>query len=130
MTEFLQIAALCVIGAVLSLMLKKKSPAFSYLLTIGCCTAALGGAAALFQPVLQFFTQLQSRSGLSAAVTAPLLKTVAIGLISQIAAVFCLDAGQQSLAKIAELCGGALAMAALMPLAQLFLQTMRTLMGG
>ena len=116
MTEFLQIAALCVIGAVLSLMLKKKSPAFSYLLTIGCCTAALGGAAALFQPVLQFFTQLQSLSGLSAAVTAPLLKTVAIALVSRTGGALCRDAGEGAMAGLVEIAGAFAALLVSLPL--------------
>ena len=60
----MQIAALCAVSAVLSLLLRRRSPEFSYLLALGCCAAALMGVKALIEPVLRFFEQLAELAGL------------------------------------------------------------------
>lgn len=130
MEAFFQIAALCVIGAILSLLLRRRSPAFSYLLTIGCCAAALLGTKELLAPVLALLTRLQTLAGLDSALLTPLFKTLAIGLLTQLTCAFCLDAGEQSLAKAAELGGTFLALYTVLPLAELLLRTLTTMMGG
>ena len=130
MDTFIRIAALCVIGAVLALILKKGRPEFSFCIGAVCCVLAFAAAAELLSPVLSFARELQAMTGLSDALLAPLLKTVGIGLLAQLAGSFCQDAGQQSLAKTVELCGTVLALYASLPLARAVLQTVKTLMGG
>ena len=126
----MQIAALCAVSAVLSLLLRRRSPEFSYLLALGCCAAALMGVKALIEPVLRFFEQLAELAGLEGALLAPVIKTVAIGLLSQITGAFCLDAGEKSLAKVVEISGTFLALYTALPLAEEILQNVRTLIGG
>lgn len=75
--------------------------AVSVLAAAGAAVAALG----LLSPVLEFFEKLLSFTGLSSAVFSPLLKTVAIALLGQVAGAFCQDAGQGALGKMVELCG-------------------------
>ena len=108
MERFLQIAALCVICAVLSLVVRRRSPEFSFCAACACCAVSL----------------------IAAALLAPVLKTVGVGLLTQIAGAFCRDAGEQALCKVVELCGTFLAVYVALPLANAVLELLQTLMGG
>ena len=110
MERFLQIAALCVICAVLSLVVRRRSPEFSFCAACACCAVSL--------------------IGLEPALLAPVLKTVGVGLLTQIAGAFCRDAGEQALCKVVELCGTFLAVYVALPLANAVLELLQTLMGG
>ena len=126
----MQIAALCVVCAVLALVVRGRSPEFAFCAALGCCAVCIAAAAALIAPVLDFLRELQELAGLSDAMMAPLLKTVGIGLLTQLAGAFCTDAGEKSLAKVIELCGAFLAVYVSLPLAGAVLRMLRTLMGG
>lgn len=91
---------------------------------------AVAAAAELIAPVVSFLHRLQQMTGLNEALLAPLLKTVAIGLLTQIAGGFCADAGEQSLTKAVELTGTLLALITALPLANAVLQMIQSLMGG
>lgn len=130
MERFIQIAALCVIAALLSTALRKQGAEFSLLLGLGCCAAALIGAKTALEPVLAFLNRLGELAGLRPAVFVPLIKCVGVGLLSQLAGAFCQDAGQQALAKTVELCGSVMALWAALPLASLLLQTLGEMMGA
>ena len=84
----------------------------------------------LLSPVLEFFEKLLSFTGLSSAVFSPLLKTVAIALLGQIAGAFCQDAGQGALGKMVELCGTVLCLCTALPLATMLLELLQELGGG
>ncbi len=81
------------------------------------CACILLGTMTFLSPVLEFLRRLQSLAGLNSALLTPVLKTAAVGLLAQIARAFCLDAGQQALAKAVEVGGGILAVYTLLPLA-------------
>lgn len=130
MQTAVQIGGLCVIGAVLTQLVRRQKPELALCLAIAACAAALGLAAGAMEPVVAFFRRLQSLAGLEEALFAPLLKTLAIGVLTQISSAFCRDAGEQALARIAELGGTALALCAALPLAQAVLETAEQLMGG
>ena len=71
-----------------------------------------------------------SYTGLSSAVFSPLLKTVAIAILGQVAGAFCQDAGQGALGKMVELCGTVLCLCTGLPLATMLLELLRGLGGG
>ncbi|MBQ5748962.1 MAG: stage III sporulation AC/AD family protein, partial [Oscillospiraceae bacterium] len=95
MDTALKIIAICLTGAVLSMVLRKNSPEFAFCVAVGCCVMAVAAATELISPVLSFLRHLQQMTGLNEALLAPLLKTVAIGFLTQIAGGFCADAGEQ-----------------------------------
>ena len=130
MERFLQIAALCVICAVLSLVVRGRSPEFSFCAACACCAVSLIAAAELVSPVVSFLQRLQRLAGLEPALLAPVLKTVGVGLLTQIAGAFGRDAGEQALCKVGELCGTFLAVYVALPLANAVLELLQTLMGG
>lgn len=130
MELFLRIAALCVVGAVLALVVRGRSPELAFCTAAACCAVSLLAAAELLSPVLALAQTLRELTGLDEALLAPVLKTVGIGLLTQLAAAFCLDAGEQALGRTVELCGTILAVYAALPLTSAMLELLKKLMGG
>ena len=81
----------------------------------------------LAEPVVDFLKKLRNISGLDEALMQPLLKTVGIGLLTQISANVCADAGENAIAKLIEVCGGVLALYVSIPLLEAVLQMMEGL---
>ena len=94
MDTYVKIAACSVVCAILCAVLKPHEGAISLAVSILCAAGAAIAALGLLSPVLEFFEKLLSYTGLSSAVFSPLLKTVAIALLGQVAGAFCQDAGQ------------------------------------
>lgn len=130
MEQFLQISAVCVIGCICAVSLKKSTPEFSFCLILICCAAAAAAAGQIISPVIAFLEQLHRLTGLQDAILLPLLKTVGIGILTQITGGFCADAGEQSLARVVEISGAFLAVYVSLPLANSFLLLIETLLGG
>lgn len=125
-----QVAAAAIIGSILCMILRSGAPGYAYLMSIVLCVALLLACAQLLAPVFSFLRNLQSLTGLGSALLAPVYKVIAIGALTQIAGGFCLDAGEQALARIVELCGMVLALYTALPLAEAALELLQTLMGG
>ena len=130
MDTYVKLTACSVVCALLCAVLKPHEGAISLAVSILCAIGAAMAAMELFSPVLDFFEELLSFTGLSSAVFSPLLKTVAIALLGQIAAAFCQDAGQGALGKMVELCGTVLCLCAGLPLATMLLELLQELGGG
>ena len=69
-------------------------------------------------------------TGLSGAVFAPLFKTAAIGILAQLAGTICRDSGQQALAQAVEICCGFVSFYLALPLLELVLSLLQTMIGG
>jgi stage III sporulation protein AD len=130
MEQIFSICALGVLGAAFYAALKRTNPEYAMGLAAVCSVLILLSAVKLFAPILNFLRQLQKLSGVSGAVLSPLLKTVAIGFLTQISGAYCLDAGEQSLAKAVELSGTLLAAYAALPLASQVTELLQRLMEG
>lgn len=130
MELFVRIAALCVVSAVLILVVRGRSPELSFCIAAAGCVVCLLAAAELIAPVVAFLERLQALCGLNEALMAPILKTVGVGLLTQLAGAFCADAGEQALGKTVELCGTFLALYVALPLAGAVLELLQKLMGG
>ena len=130
MDVYLKIAACSVVCALLCAVLKPYEGALALALSVLCAAGAAAAALGLLAPVLTFFEKLLAFTGLSSAVFSPLLKTVAIALLGQIAGAFCQDAGQGALGKMVELCGTVLCLCAGLPLATMLLELLQELGGG
>lgn len=111
-----QVAALAVIGAVCATVVKKQVPDLALVLSL--CAAALVltlGLTAL-GPIRTLMDTLAQRSGLSAAVLAPVLKTLGISILCRISSELCRDAGEGGLAVAVEVAGGISALLVCLPL--------------
>lgn len=103
MSTFLKAVAIALTGLVLWLCLNKYNKDMSLLLTLAVCVALLMVALAILKPVLDFFEKLQDLGGLDEGLLQVVLKTVGIGLLGEMSANLCKDAGNASLGKALQI---------------------------
>lgn len=121
-------AGFALVGAVLSLTVKKNSQSTGILLAAAVSLGLLTAAVSSMAPVMAFASDLRDLTGLSDTVTAPLIKTAAIGMVTHIAESICQDAGETAAAKSVELCGSILALCAVIPLMSAVTELIRDLL--
>lgn len=130
MELFLQITALCVLCAALMLLVRKQTPELAFCAAAGCCALCLLTAKTFVQPVLEFLQELRVLANVQQAILTPILKTVGVGILTQLAGAFCKDAGDEALCKVIELCGTFLALYVSLPLASAVLELLQKMIGG
>lgn len=113
-----QVAAVAVTGAICAVVIKKQTPDMALVVTLCAVALILGTAMAVLEPVRELMDTLGERSGLSAAVLAPVVKTVGIALLTKVCAELCRDANENGIAAAAEIAGGACALLVCLPLFQ------------
>lgn len=130
MQSFLQAAVLGVLAAVLATLLKRNSKDLALVLTIAACCIIGVLVVRTAKPIVDFLGRLQGMTGLDAELMTPMLKAVGIGLLTEIAAGVCADAGEGAIGKLVELAGGLLALSVALPLLEAVLQMLKTMGGG
>lgn len=126
----LQAIAAATVCSVLAVCVKGRSPELALALSAVCCVGIGLVLVQLAAPILEFVKAMQSFTGLQDALLRPVWKTVGVCLLSQIAAAFCSDAGEQALAKMVELCGSVLCLYLSLPLLQAVYEMIQTMAGG
>lgn len=124
-----RVTALCVVGAILALVLKKTSPEQALLLVLCAAVAGLALLADGLGELVGFLRELGERSGISETLFVPLYKTVGIGLVVKVGGDLCRDAGGVALASVVETAGAVCALLAAMPLLRRVLELLMELMG-
>ena len=109
-----RLSALVLVTALLTLVLKKHSPELSLTLSLCACALGVGLLASYVEPVLSLAASLAARAEL--------------GLLTELSAAVCVDAGQSALAKITELGGGLLCLVVSLPLVQAVLALIEELL--
>lgn len=130
MELFLQICGVGILTALLTMVLRRTSAPLGVLLSVACCVALGMLALQVVRPILQFLQTLQQTANLSGSLMKPLLKTVGVGILTQITSAVCQDAGESAMAKMVELCGGVVALYLALPLLTAVLTLLNQLTGG
>lgn len=130
MGTLIQVAVIGIVTVVLVTLIRRSNAELALLLTIGACVLMALLVLKLVEPVISFLGKLQTLAGLEDALLTPLLKSVGIGIITQLCAAFCTDAGENALARLIELCGGVLAIYIALPLLEAVIDMIRTMTGG
>ena len=128
--EIWKFAAFAIVCALLCAVLKQHGAGQASLLALAGCVGLLIAALTVLSPVMTFLRRLSGLAGINAALLAPVLKAAAVGLLTQLTESFCKDAGEGALAKAVELCGGILALYALLPLASSVAELLQRMAGG
>ena len=128
--EIWKFAAFAIVCALLCAVLKQHGAELSSVLALAGCVGLLIAAFTVLSPVMTFLRRLSGLAGINAALLAPVLKAAAVGLLTQLTESFCKDAGEGALAKAVELCGGILALYALLPLASSVAELLQRMAGG
>ena len=130
MQELIQVSVIGVVTVVFAALLKKNSRELALLLTIAACVLMGILIVRMVEPVLSFLAKLRNLAGVDAELMTPLLKTVGIGLLTQLSASVCTDAGESAIAKLIELCGSILAIYAALPLLEAVIDMIQRMGGG
>ena len=93
------------VALVIGLVLKKRNADISAVFDLLVCCMILGVALVFLSPLLDFFRQLAQIGGLDSDNLEILMKATALGIVSQIAAMLCTDAGNSALGKAIEIAG-------------------------
>lgn len=125
-----KIAALAIVSAVLCVLIRENQKPVSILLSLFGCIGLILIGFAFFEPVIAVLDKLADLSGVEDEIVAPMLKVAGVGLLTQISAGICTDAGEGALAKSVELVGTVLAMYASLPLILAVLELVEKMMGG
>lgn len=99
MNIFMKAVAAVLAALILHLILSKQSKDFSLLLTVAVCSIVATAAFQYFEPVMDFFKNLQFIGNLNQDMLNILLKAVGIGLLSEITGTICSDAGNAAMGK-------------------------------
>lgn len=129
METLVRVGVVGVVAAIFAAVLKKNSKELAILLTLAACAMIALLAAELTEPILRFFSKLRGFAGLDSELLSPVLKTIGIGLLAQLCANVCADAGENAVAKLIELCAAVLSIYISLPLLEAVLQMIET-MGG
>ena len=128
MEAMAKLAAVGVTAVVLSAVLKKNTPELALLLALAAglwmlsqAAVGLGGAAAMIK-------ELAGQAGVSEVLLEPVVKTVALSILTKLTVEICRSAGEGGVAAFVETAGAALALLAALPLVRAVAQLMGELL--
>lgn len=129
MELFLKTAAGCMLSLILILMLGKQERDLAAMLSIAvCCMIALTALTTL-APVMDFLRRLESEGNFGPFGLDSIVKMVGIGLVSELVATLCQDAGNASLGKQVQLLAGIVILKLSLPLLETLLELIENLLG-
>ena len=107
MDGFLKIVAGTIVTIVLCLTVSKQSKDISAIIVGVACVMIAVTALSYLHPVISFFSQLRSMGKFDFEIMSILLRSVGIGIITEIISLLCIDVGNAALGKTLQLTGGA-----------------------
>lgn len=128
MGAMVKLAAVGVTAVALSAVLKKNAPEFSLLLALAAGMWMLALAADGLAAALALMGELADQAGLSETLLEPVVKTVALSILTKLTAEVCRSAGEGGVAAFVETAGAALALMAALPLVRAVAQLMGELL--
>lgn len=118
MDTILKCAGIAVAGAILSLVVRRQSGEFAALLSVAVVLMLTLLALEFMDPVLAFADTLQETAHLGEGVMAPVVKSLAIGFVTETGKNICEDAGEKTIGGVLQLAGGIGAFYVMLPLMQ------------
>ena len=129
MEAMAKLAAVGVTAVVLSAVLKKNTPELALLLALAAGLWMLALAAEGLGAAVALMEELADQAGLSEALLEPVVKTVALSILTRLTVEICRSAGEGGVAAFVETAGTALALLAALPLVRAVAQLMGELLG-
>lgn len=112
----MEIAALAVIGALCALVVRKHTAEIGLVLALGVGVLIFSLMVDSIGEIYQLIERLGDLAGLSPAVLSPVIKTVAIAILTRLSAALCRDTGESGIASFVELAGMVCATVVTIPL--------------
>lgn len=99
MDVFIKAACGALVALLIYLILAKQGKDVSLLLTVAACCMIAAAAVNYLEPVVGFFEKLQNLGQLDSEMFGIILKAVGMGILAEITALICADAGNSALGK-------------------------------
>ena len=128
MEAMAKLTAVGVTAVVLSAVLKRNTPELALLLTLAAGLWMLSLAAAGLGAAVRLMEELAQQAGLSEALLEPVVKTVALSILTKVTGEICRSAGEGGLAAFIETAGTVIALVAALPLVGAVAQLMGELL--
>ena len=128
METMAKLAAVGVTAVVLSAVLKKNTPELALLLALAGGLWMLAQAAAGLGAAVAMMRELAGQAGVSEVLLEPVVKAVALSILTKLTAEICKSAGEGGVAAFVETAGAALALLAALPLVRAVAQLMGELL--
>lgn len=103
MSLFWQALFGALMAAVLCVMLGSQGKDISLLLGVAVCAMILVCAVSYLEPMVELIESLRELCGLEPEFMSIILKVVGVGLVAELAALICADAGNAALGRAVEL---------------------------
>jgi len=107
---------ICVVATMLVSVLKRNTPELALLLILAVVGAVMAGTFSLYGELVLFWHEMIGQTGLDSALFSPLIKIMAISLVTRIGSDICQDSGQKTLSFLMELTGTLCSLGAATPL--------------
>lgn len=130
MELFWKAAAGVLIALILVLTLGKQQQDVGTLLTIAVCCMTGIAAMHLLEPVLDFLHDLQLLTYMDESILKTMFRIVGIGLVAELVAMICSDAGCSSLGKTLQMLASSVILYLSIPIFQSMGDLIREIMGG
>ena len=124
----MKLTAVGVTAAVLSAVLKRNTPELAMLLALCAGLWMLALAAEGLVAAVALMRELAGQAGLSEALLEPVVKAVALSILTRLTAEICRSAGEGGVAAFVETAGSALSLMAALPLVRAVAQMMGELL--
>ena len=128
MAAMAKLAAVGVTAVVLSAVLRKNTPELALLLALAAGLWMLALAADGLGAAVELMKELARQAGLSEALLEPVMKTVALSILTKLTVELCRSAGEGGVAAFVETAGRVLALAAALRLVRAVAQLMGELL--
>ena len=128
MDVMVKLAAAAVTAVVLSGVLKKTTPELALLLTLAAGIWMLAVVADGLRAVVELMKELAGQAGVSEVLLEPVVKTVALSILTKLTAEICRSAGESGVAAFVETAGTVLALVVALPLVRAVAQLMGELL--
>lgn len=130
MEIFVKAAAGVLIATVVTLILSKQGKDFSVLLVI--CVCSMVGAAAMgyLQRIIEFIRLLQIKGNLNEDLISILLKSMGIGILSEITTMICTDSSNAAFGKVIQFFSSAVILYLCIPLFTQLLDLIESVLGA
>ena len=103
MDTFFRLVGGVLIAVVLGVTLSRQSQDITLVLSVGVCCMVVMAAAVFLTPVMDLIRRLQQLAQLEEGARNTVLKAGGIGLVGEIAALVCGDAGNAALSKAVQI---------------------------
>lgn len=130
MDRFLQAAAGIMAAVIMWIILSKQGKEYALLLSLGACCLVLLVMFRFLEPVLDLLKQLQVLGNLQPEWLSVMLKAVGIGLLVEMGALICSDAGNAALGKTLQILGAVAVLWLSIPLMKSLMELLQQILGG